>query len=108
MTKKLQDKVAVITGGTTGIGFAAAKRFVDEGAKVILTGTNPKTLEAARSELGGKAEVIASDASNEQDVKALFKEVHFVKNPKKNNPNSPPPRIEPIIVETSCIVFVFA
>lgn len=75
MTQKLQDKVAVITGGTTGIGFAAAKRFVDEGAKVILTGTNPKTLEAARSELNGNAEVIESDASNEQDVKALFKEV---------------------------------
>ncbi len=75
MTQKLKDKVAVITGGTTGIGFAAAKRFVDEGAKVILTGTNPKTLETARSELGGKADVIASDASKEQDVKALFKEV---------------------------------
>ena len=52
MAQKLNDKVAVITGGTTGIGFATAKRFVDEGATVVITGTNPKTLDAARSELG--------------------------------------------------------
>jgi NAD(P)-dependent dehydrogenase (short-subunit alcohol dehydrogenase family) len=75
MVGKLQERVAVITGGTTGIGFATAKRFVDEGATVVLTGTNPKTLEAARTELGGKAEVIASDASREQDIKSLFDQV---------------------------------
>jgi len=72
---KLKDKVAVITGGTTGIGFATAKRFVEEGARVVITGTNPRTLEAARAELGGRAEVIASDASDEDDVKALFARV---------------------------------
>jgi len=72
MTEKLKDKVAVITGGTTGIGFATAKRFIDEGAKVVLTGTNPETLAIARSELGDRAEVIASDASKEADIKALF------------------------------------
>lgn len=75
MADKLKDKVAVITGGTTGMGFAAAKRFAEEGAKVILTGTNPKTLEEARSQLNGRTEVVASDASNEQDVKNLFKDV---------------------------------
>lgn len=75
MTQKLKGKVAVITGGTTGIGLASAKRFVAEGAKVILTGTNPKTLEAARSELGDSAAVIPSDASKEQDVKSLFEQV---------------------------------
>jgi len=75
MAERLKGKVAVITGGTTGIGFATAKRFVDEGAKVVLTGTNPETLEKARSQLNGSADVIESDASNEQDVKALFKEV---------------------------------
>lgn len=69
---KLKDKVAVITGGTTGIGFATAKRFIDEGAKVVVTGTRPETLEAARAELGDRAEVIASDASNDADIKALF------------------------------------
>ena len=75
MGAKLKDKVAVITGGTTGIGFAAAKRFVDEGATVVLTGRNPKTLEAARSELNGRAHVIASDASKEDDVKSLYEQV---------------------------------
>ena len=75
MADKLKNKVAVITGGTTGIGFATAKRFIDEGATVVITGTNPKTLEAARSELGGQVDVIASDASSEKDVKALFDHV---------------------------------
>ena len=72
MAGRLQDKVAIVTGGTTGIGLATAKRFVDEGATVILTGTNPETLEAARSELGDQVQVIASDASKESDVKSLF------------------------------------
>jgi NAD(P)-dependent dehydrogenase (short-subunit alcohol dehydrogenase family) len=75
MTKKLQDKVAVITGGTTGIGFASAKRFADEGAKVIVTGRNPETLEAARAELGDRAQVIASDASKEEDIVGLLDQI---------------------------------
>ncbi len=75
MSQQLKGKVALITGGTTGIGLASAKRFAAEGAKVILTGTNPNTLEAARKELGSNAEVIASDASSETDVKALFEQV---------------------------------
>jgi len=64
-------------GSFTGlrIGFATAKRFLDEGAKVVLTGTNPETLDVARSELNGNAEVIASDASREEDVKSLFEKV---------------------------------
>jgi NAD(P)-dependent dehydrogenase (short-subunit alcohol dehydrogenase family) len=72
MLNRLDEKVAVITGGTTGIGFATAKRFIDEGARVILTGTNPDTLAAARTELGDRAEVVESDAANEADVKKLF------------------------------------
>ena len=75
MTTRLNNKVALITGGTTGIGFASAKRFIDEGATVIVTGTNPETLELARAELGKRAHVIASDAANEEDVKSLFTKV---------------------------------
>ncbi len=69
--KKLANKIALITGGTTGIGLAAAKLFAAEGAQVFVTGTNPKSLEAARRELSGVAEVIAADAGSTQDTQAL-------------------------------------
>jgi NAD(P)-dependent dehydrogenase (short-subunit alcohol dehydrogenase family) len=72
---KLKNKVAVITGGTTGIGLATAKLFADEGAKVVVTGRSPATLAAAREELGGRAEVIASDATKLADIDALFAHV---------------------------------
>jgi NAD(P)-dependent dehydrogenase (short-subunit alcohol dehydrogenase family) len=75
MSGKLNNKVAVITGGTTGIGLATTKRFVAEGAKVIITGTNPTTLAAARAELGGEVDVMASDASDGTSVKSLFEQV---------------------------------
>src|SRR4030095_8560059 len=55
MTKKLTDKVAVVTGGTTGIGFATAKRFVEEGATVVITGRTQETLDSALKELGERA-----------------------------------------------------
>lgn len=68
---KLENKVVVVTGGTTGIGLAAARLFAAEGAKVTVTGSNPKTLEAARSELRGVAEVVASDAGSADDIAKL-------------------------------------
>lgn len=48
---KLKNKVAVITGGSTGIGLASAKTFLAEGAKVIITGRTQKTLDAAVAEI---------------------------------------------------------
>src|SRR3546814_11179584 len=51
--KKLEDKVAVITGGSSGIGLATAKRFVEEGAHVVITGRREKELEAAATFIGG-------------------------------------------------------
>jgi NAD(P)-dependent dehydrogenase (short-subunit alcohol dehydrogenase family) len=72
MSKKLENRVAVITGGTTGIGLATAKRFVAEGARVVVTGRNPETLEVARRELGNRAEVIRSDAGDEKEIGQLF------------------------------------
>ena len=72
---RLQGKIALVTGGTTGIGLASAKLFAEEGATVIVTGRNPETLEAARKELGNRAEVIKSDASDPEDVRALFEHV---------------------------------
>lgn len=58
---KLSDKVALITGGTSGIGLETAKRFGDEGAHVIVTGINPGRLEEAKKELGPDAMVISAD-----------------------------------------------
>jgi NAD(P)-dependent dehydrogenase (short-subunit alcohol dehydrogenase family) len=68
---RFTNKVVVVTGGTTGIGLAAARAFAAEGAKVTVTGTNPKTLESARAELQGIAEVVASDAGSSEDIQKL-------------------------------------
>ncbi|APR82976.1 3-oxoacyl-[acyl-carrier protein] reductase [Minicystis rosea] len=75
MNKKLEGKVAVITGGTSGIGFAAAKLFHREGARVVVTGQNPATVERARVELAGVAEVVRSDASDPAQIRDLFERV---------------------------------
>jgi NAD(P)-dependent dehydrogenase (short-subunit alcohol dehydrogenase family) len=61
---RLKGKRALITGGTTGIGLATARQFLDEGARVAITGTNPTTLDSARKELGADVLVLASDAGN--------------------------------------------
>ena len=71
---RLQNKIALITGGTTGIGAATAKAFQAEGATVIVTGSNPQTLEKAREELPG-IEIIASDAGDVAATRALIDEV---------------------------------
>ena len=52
MTKKLEGKTAVITGGTEGIGLATAKRFVEEGAHVFITGRRQKQLDEAVKAIG--------------------------------------------------------
>lgn len=72
---RLKGKRALITGGTTGIGLETARRFAEEGARVIVTGTNPKTLDAAKKELGDRATVITSDASKVADQKKLAEAV---------------------------------
>jgi NAD(P)-dependent dehydrogenase (short-subunit alcohol dehydrogenase family) len=61
---RLAGKRALITGGTTGIGLETARHFLSEGARVIITGTNPANLESARKELGSDVLVISSDAAN--------------------------------------------
>lgn len=59
---RLKNKTALITGGTTGIGLETARKFLQEGARIAITGKNPETLAAARRELGEGAIVIPSDA----------------------------------------------
>ena len=72
---KLKGKVALITGGTSGIGLATAQLFIEEGATVIVTGRNPETLEQAKKTLGAGAEVIATDTSDLKAVEQLFKTI---------------------------------
>jgi hypothetical protein len=61
---KLANKVAWITGGNSGIGFATARLFVTEGARVAITGRNPKTLQAAAKELGDNVLALQADVTD--------------------------------------------
>lgn len=69
---KLDRKIALIAGGTAGIGLAAARVFRDEGARVTVTGRNPATIAQARDALGAGVDVVSSDAASYQDTKDLF------------------------------------
>lgn len=71
-TTKLAGKIALITGGTSGIGLATAKRFVAEGAKVYITGRRQKELDEAVAEIGGDVSGIQGDVSNTADLERLF------------------------------------
>ena len=73
---RLKDKIAVVTGGNSGIGLATAKRFQDEGATVIITGRRADALEDAVEQLDGKATAIQGDVSKADDLDRL---VHTVK-----------------------------
>jgi NAD(P)-dependent dehydrogenase (short-subunit alcohol dehydrogenase family) len=71
---KLDGKITLITGGTTGIGAATAKLFQSEGATVIVTGQNPKTIDVARSELPG-VDIILSDQRDIASSKRLIDQI---------------------------------
>jgi len=68
---KLKDKVALITGGTSGIGLEAAKLFRDEGARVIVSGVNPARLEEASHQLGKDVLVLGADLRIRSDIDKL-------------------------------------
>jgi NAD(P)-dependent dehydrogenase (short-subunit alcohol dehydrogenase family) len=69
---KLDGKVAVITGATSGIGLATAKRFASEGARVFMTGRRQSELERAVTEVGGDARGVQGDVANLADLDRLY------------------------------------
>lgn len=72
---KLEGKTALITGGNSGIGLATAKRFVDEGAYVFITGRRDSELAAAVSEIGRNVTGVQGDVSNLSDLDRLFERI---------------------------------
>jgi NAD(P)-dependent dehydrogenase (short-subunit alcohol dehydrogenase family) len=72
MGNKLEGKIAVITGGNSGIGLATAKRFVSDGAYVFITGRRQNELDAAVSEIGKNVTGIQGDVSNLADLDRLY------------------------------------
>ena len=69
---RLEGKIALITGGTSGIGLATAKRFVREGGYVFITGRRDRELGAAIDEIGAQADGVQGDVSNPADLDRLF------------------------------------
>ncbi|KFF26290.1 SDR family oxidoreductase [Chryseobacterium vrystaatense] len=73
--QRFKNKVAVITGGTNGMGFATAQRFINDGGYVIITGRSEETLRQALEKLGDRASGIVSDAGCMKDIMNLQHEV---------------------------------
>jgi len=72
---KLEGKIALVTGGTSGIGLATAKQFVNEGAYVFITGRRGPELAAAVKEIGKNVSGVQGDVSNLDDLDLLFAQI---------------------------------
>ena len=76
---RLNGKIAVVTGGNSGIGLATAKRFAAEGAQVVITGRRQPELDAAVKAIGGDVLAVRGDISNLNDLDRLFDTVKSAK-----------------------------
>lgn len=72
MTKKFENKVIIVTGGTSGIGLATAKAFSEEGASVFITGRRQDALDKAVKEIGGQVTAVKGDMSKLEDIDRLY------------------------------------
>jgi NAD(P)-dependent dehydrogenase (short-subunit alcohol dehydrogenase family) len=72
---KFDGKRIVVIGGTSGIGLATAKMAAEHGAEVVIAARDPRKLDTARAEIGGKTEALALDISKEDEVKAFFEKI---------------------------------
>lgn len=72
---QFQDKVVLVTGGSSGLGLAIAQELAGQGAHVVITGRRQEQLDAALSSLGERASAIAADVSNADDLAALFSQI---------------------------------
>ena len=76
MSKKFAGKIAVVTGGSSGMGFATAKRFVEEGMDhVFITGRRKKPLDSAVAEIGKMVTAVQGDVANLSDLDRLYETV---------------------------------
>jgi NAD(P)-dependent dehydrogenase (short-subunit alcohol dehydrogenase family) len=75
MSKKLEGKIAVVTGGSAGIGLGAAKRFAAEGAQVFIIGRRQTELDKAVAEISGNATAVQGDASSLADIDRIYASV---------------------------------
>src|ERR1700757_942356 len=73
--RKLEGKVALITGGNSGIGLATAKQFVNEGAYIFITGRREAELASAKKQIGKNVTAIQGDVSNLDDLDRLFAQI---------------------------------
>jgi len=71
----LTNKVALVTGGGSGIGLGIARQFIHSGAKVVITGRNPEKLQEARNELGENCFVIQNDVTDKSSHPALIRQI---------------------------------
>ena len=75
-TQRFSGKVAVVTGGNSGIGLGVAKAYAQEGARVAITGRNAKTLEIAAKEIGDGTLAIQSDAGRVAEIEGAMKKIN--------------------------------